>query len=155
VHHRRTARVVLWGGRPDVDYQLGSPDDRVRAKQLHAIAALARGARQVIAGFTVSVKPMVDALDLTDRLPSGTLGLADKDGCRVWIARWVTRDREQTCHTVLHELGHVAGMEHSKNHPRSIMHADPSRHDDRRCTRRKARKARKATRRASAPDRGV
>lgn len=68
---------------------------------------------------------------LTDGLPNGFLGLADRASCRVWVARWVGDDRELTCHVVMHELGHVAGVEHSAN-PRSVMYPRFDR-IDRRC----------------------
>lgn len=42
---RRPPRVVLWGGRPDVDIQFGSRADRRRARLLRIDAAFARAGR--------------------------------------------------------------------------------------------------------------
>lgn len=40
---RRPPRVVLWGGRPGIDLQAGSLEDRLRAERLRRLAAIWAG----------------------------------------------------------------------------------------------------------------
>jgi hypothetical protein len=48
---RRPSVVVLWGGRPGIDLQAGSPDDLARAEYLRRIARLRRAATDALVAY--------------------------------------------------------------------------------------------------------
>lgn len=65
--HRRPPIVVLWGGRPGVDLQFGSPADSFRAERLRRIAASRVAAvRALLAYRRAFVQFGVNAAQATD-----------------------------------------------------------------------------------------
>lgn len=60
------ARLVAWGGRPDIDIQIGSPQDRRRIARLNRVAQHKRASRALTAsmqGFAVGMQRMDQTLD--------------------------------------------------------------------------------------------
>jgi hypothetical protein len=66
---RRPPRVVAWGGRPGLDLQVGSPEDRRRSRDLDRIAELARLLQPQIAALREAMHALgVSAAEAMERM---------------------------------------------------------------------------------------
>lgn len=66
---RRPPRVVLWGGRPGIDLQAGSRDDRRRARDLDRIAELAHRLQPELAAIRAAMHQFgVSAAEAIERM---------------------------------------------------------------------------------------